>query len=78
MFLRRYTKRWGGGELPTAMATLIVPGAHDLLAADAGRNGSIHGGRRPSVSLQVTSSDLSVGEADFHVSQEQDHEGRTH
>ena len=66
MFLRRHMM-WGG-ETPAAVATLS-PGAHDLLAADAtgSRNESTHGGHRLSVSLQVTSSDLSVGFEEFHV-----------
>ena len=65
MFLRRHLN-WGG-EMPVAMAAL-APGAHDLLAAvpdDAGtRNGTTHGGRRLSVSLQVTSSDSAAGKED--------------
>ena len=64
MFLRRHTKRWSG-QSPSVTA-FVAPGAHDLLAADAG--GARSSGtkpfaaeRRPSVSLQVTSSDLAVG-----------------
>ena len=74
MFLRRHCK-WGD-EAPTAMTT-VAPGAHDLLAtADAGsRNGATHGGRRLSVSLQVTSSDLSVGFEEPHVVTEQSNDG---
>ena len=72
MFLRRHLK-WGG-EMPVALATL-APGALDLLDADAGsRSGTTHGGRRLSVSLQVTSSDLSVGLEEFHVVTEQSSE----
>jgi hypothetical protein len=74
MFLRRHRK-WGE-EVPMA-TTAVAPGAHDLLAAaDAGsRNGSTHGGRRLSVSLQVTSSDLSVGFEESHVVTEQSNDG---
>ena len=76
MFLRRHRK-WGE-EAPVAMTT-VAPGAHDLLAAAApdvaSRNGSIHGGRRLSVSLQVTSSDLSVGFEEPHVVTEQINDG---
>jgi hypothetical protein len=75
MFLRRQTRHWRD-ELPLAMATpAIAPGAHDLLAPDAGRsgNGPIAVGCRASVSLQVTSSDLAVGTQDFHVFKEQSH-----
>ena len=73
MFLRLH--RNFGNDLPSTMAT-VAPGAHDLLAAEAvTRNGSTHGGRRLSVSLQVTSSDLSVGFEESHVVQEQNHDG---
>jgi len=76
MFLRRQTRHWRDSVMPLAMATpAIAPGVHDLLAPDAGRigNGPIAVGCRPSVSLQVTSSDLAVGTQDFHVSKEQNH-----
>ena len=73
MFLRRHRK-WGD-ETPMAMTT-VAPGAHDLLAAgESMRNGATHGGRRLSVSLQVTSSDLSVGFEESHVVTEQSNDG---
>jgi hypothetical protein len=69
MFLRLH--RNIGEHVPSTTA-VISPGAHDLLATDIStRNGPTHGGRRLSVSLQVTSSDLSVGSEEFHVVQEQ-------
>ncbi|MGB7161446.1 MAG: prepilin-type N-terminal cleavage/methylation domain-containing protein [Tepidisphaeraceae bacterium] len=82
MFLRRHKESWGD-PMTAAATAMVVPGAHDLLALDAGSNGSSHGGSghngsshsaggcRPSVSLQVTSSDLTVGAHDFHVPMEQ-------
>jgi prepilin-type N-terminal cleavage/methylation domain-containing protein/prepilin-type processing-associated H-X9-DG protein len=77
MFLRRHMQqRWGGGE---RLAVAVAPGAHDLLLAAADAGAHSHAGyqpthyaveRRPSVSLQVTTSDLPVGSQD-HVLEEQ-------
>ena len=79
MFQRRHMQqRWGGDGM---LAVAVAPGAHDLLAVAASEHS--HSGygttqyaveRRPSVSLQVTTSDLLVG-FEEHVLEEQSNEG---
>jgi hypothetical protein len=70
MFARRSANPWR--DAVSMMPARVLPGAHDLLAADATNNNP--GARRMSSPLQTISTELAVRASDFHISKEQDHE----
>jgi hypothetical protein len=76
MFLRRHRKHWGEDVLG-APATVVAPGAHDLLARDAGESrhgarahGSVAAFRQFASPANAVSTDLAVAVTDFEAGQE--------